>query len=98
MGSESPFPKTFGKFSRRRRCWSCGKVVLYFSKQRWEKQRSVIAFSIAAAASTTLPAPDHPLQSRNSHDLYRFDSSVLCKRITDISIGPLQRQISNTQF
>ena len=42
--SESPFPKTFGKFSRRRRCWSCGKVVLYFSKQRWEKQRSVLLF------------------------------------------------------
>src|SRR5437899_700723 len=37
-------PKTFGKFSRRRRCWSCGKVVLYFSKQRWEKQRSVLLF------------------------------------------------------
>jgi len=43
-----------------------------------------IAFSIAAAASTTLPAPDHPLQSRNSQENEDDTAESYIKRIQDL--------------
>src|SRR3989442_6379100 len=73
-----PFPKTFGKFSPPSALLELWKSCLVLFQAALGKAAQRIAFSIDAAASTTLPAPDHPLQSRNSLDLTRICLKNVC--------------------